>query len=53
MMLRGCTKGTSICGALAVLQHSGTGAFLKSAATELAHLIKVFKQYGLCYPETA
>ncbi|MDD5087521.1 MAG: DNA mismatch repair endonuclease MutL [bacterium] len=27
--------------------------FLKSAATELAHLIRIFKQYALAYPEIA
>lgn len=45
--------GTSIAVHSLFFNTPARARFLKSAATELAHLIRIFKQYALAYPEIA
>ncbi len=44
-------KGTSLAVHSLFFNTPARARFLKSAATELAHLVKTFKQYALAYPE--
>lgn len=47
------TKGTSISVHSLFFNTPARASFLKSPATELSHLVRIYRQYALAYPEIA